>query len=488
MEAAAVPVENEVKGRILVVEDEPIVSIAIEESLIKMGYIPCAIVDNGPEAIKRAGELNPDCVLMDIQLIGEMDGIEAAERIVALYDIPVVYLTAQTDNKTLLRAMNTLPYGYLVKPFKKEQLYSTIERAVHKHRVLGRIQPKKARISAAIDLIPDAVITIDENWEVDMINPRAERMIGWTNDEANGRDVFELLGIEGMDADAMKSAVGSESGSKPFAFTWPGEYTITTRFGAPLNVEVMIRELKGGKAQEGEVFLVIRKKEETGADEEIIHSNTRNELKNLIELIPEPAYVIDKEMKLVGYNSAFSELAHMLGLTKLRLKKSIHSDNTMNNFGYRHEYEDAIRKDQKQTGNIGFSAKKTFYVGSVYRYPIKLDDGIVVLSIIWDFGPQKQKKEFERYPAGEEVEDIATKILELDEEYRSISSCLNAIEDLSKSILEKVVYNKDAHPGFGELEELAWKEISTINKMRTRIAEMRSKGHSIYGVWLLKER
>lgn len=488
MEAASIPSENEFKGRILVVEDEPIVSIAIEESLVKMGYLPCGIVDNGPEAIELAGEIRPDCVLMDIQLVGEMDGIEAAERIVALYDIPVVYLTAQTDNKTLLRAMNTLPYGYLVKPFKKEQLYSTIERAVHKHRVLEKIQPKKARISAAVDLVPDAVITIEGAWEVGMINSAAERITGWTTEDAKGMNIFALLGIDGKDAGEVKDLLDSEKGIGPFSFAWPIELGITTKYGDVLNVEAMIRQLRSGKAHDGEMYLIMRKMENDAAIGHARRANSNEDLKRLIELIPEPAYVIDREMRLVGYNVAFSELSQMLGLTKLRLKKSIYSDNTMNNFGYRHEYDDTIRKDRKQNGTIGFTAQKTFYVGRISRYPVRLDDGVVVLSVIWEFGPQKQKRDVDQFPNEQEMEDIANKILELDSEYKLLSTCLNAIEDSSKNILERVVYYKDGHHGFTEIEDIAWKEMSTINKMRTKIAEMKSKAHSIYGIWLLKEQ
>lgn len=485
MEAAAIPVKNVQRGRILVVEDEPIVSMAIEESLVKMGYVPCAIVDNGPEAIEIAGDLRPDCVLMDIQLVGEMDGIEAAERIVALYDIPVVYLTAQTDNQTLLRAMNTLPYGYLIKPFKKEQLYSTIERAVHKHRVLEKIKPKGARNVASVDLVHEAVMTLDGSFEVGMINPEAEKMTGWTAEEARGRDIFTLIGIEGDSADILKNTFKSEKGSNPLSFSWPGEYVIKTRYGKALNVETMIRTPKGEDSPDGEMFLFLRKKGEMVVDEPKKESGGGRDIKSLVDLIPEPAYIIDRGMRLVGYNIAFSELAQMLGITKLSLKNSIYSDNTMNNFGYRHEYEDTIRKNRKQTGTIGFSSKRTLYVGSVSRYPLKLDDGVVVLSVIWDFGPQKKKEDLQ-YPGEQEIEDIANKILDLESEFGGISSCINVIEGFSKTMLERIVYYKDSHPGFGEIEDIAWKEMSTINRMRAKTAEMKSKCHSIYGVWLLK--
>lgn len=122
--------------RILIVEDEVIVAMTLEAVLQKLGYHVAGSVTNGPDAIRMAGEEMPDLVLMDIRLDGPMDGIEAATQISARYCIPVVYLTAHSDQSTLSRAIHTQPYGYLLKPFRERDLYTTIEMAFHKHRVI----------------------------------------------------------------------------------------------------------------------------------------------------------------------------------------------------------------------------------------------------------------------------------------------------------------------------------------------------------------
>lgn len=122
--------------RILIVEDEVIVAMTLEAVLHKLGYGVAGAVTNGPDAIRIAGEEMPDLVLMDIRLEGPMDGIEAATRISTRYGIPVVYLTAHSDQTTLSRAIHTQPYGYLLKPFRERDLYTTIEMAFHKHRVI----------------------------------------------------------------------------------------------------------------------------------------------------------------------------------------------------------------------------------------------------------------------------------------------------------------------------------------------------------------
>ncbi|MDO9515666.1 MAG: HD domain-containing protein [Syntrophales bacterium] len=127
------------KKRILIVEDEIIIARDIESKLRVLGYETLPIVSSGEEAVERAGELKPDLILMDIVLNGEIDGIETTSRIGKLYDIPVVYLTAYADDKTLERAKVTDPFGYMIKPFGEKELHSTVEMAIYKHRSMERL-------------------------------------------------------------------------------------------------------------------------------------------------------------------------------------------------------------------------------------------------------------------------------------------------------------------------------------------------------------
>lgn len=122
------------KAKILVVEDQNIVALNIRNKLKNLGYTVPGTASTGEEAIKKAELTNADLVLMDIMLKGEMDGIEAAREIKNRLRIPVLYLTAYTDDETLERAKTTEPAGYISKPFKEEDLHSNIEMALHKHR------------------------------------------------------------------------------------------------------------------------------------------------------------------------------------------------------------------------------------------------------------------------------------------------------------------------------------------------------------------
>ena len=121
-------------AQILVVEDENIIALDIQNRLKTLGYSVPTIASSGEEALQKATAWHPDLVLMDIVLKGDMDGIDAAERLVML-NVPVVYLTAYADMQTLQRAKTTGPFGYLLKPFTDRQLQTTVEIALHKHRL-----------------------------------------------------------------------------------------------------------------------------------------------------------------------------------------------------------------------------------------------------------------------------------------------------------------------------------------------------------------
>lgn len=126
---------------VLVVEDESILALGVKSKLEKMGHKTVEIVDSGEKAIAAAKKHQPDIILMDIVLKGDMDGIEAAKVIKAQLDIPVIYVTAyadediiKTDEDIIKRAKITEPYGYLIKPFRSEELNANIQMALYKHQ------------------------------------------------------------------------------------------------------------------------------------------------------------------------------------------------------------------------------------------------------------------------------------------------------------------------------------------------------------------
>lgn len=128
---------------IMVVEDESIVAKDIQVCLRKLGYNVVGVFPTGEQAVEEAESLNPDLVMMDIMLKGQMSGIEAAHAIRKERDIPVIFLTAYTDRNTVDKAKESEPYGYIIKPFKEIDIQTAIEIALYKHS--RELEVKKER-------------------------------------------------------------------------------------------------------------------------------------------------------------------------------------------------------------------------------------------------------------------------------------------------------------------------------------------------------
>ncbi|HEY9628180.1 MAG TPA: ATP-binding protein [Coleofasciculaceae cyanobacterium] len=178
--------------QILVVEDEYIIAANLQENLESLGYSVLDVADSAAEAIDKAIALKPDIVLMDIRLQGERDGIHAAEQIWNLLQIPVIYLTGHSDKNTLDRAKITFPFGYILKPVKKQELYVAIETALNRYE-------REQFLSTVLQRMGDGVIVVDRQSRIKYLNQVAELLTGWQQQEAidqNLMSVFNLVDEE----------------------------------------------------------------------------------------------------------------------------------------------------------------------------------------------------------------------------------------------------------------------------------------------------
>ena len=132
--------------RIMVVEDEGITSLMLQNSLKGMGYTVTSAVFSGKEAVRKAEQEKPDLVLMDIVLDGGMDGIEAAGQIHSRFSIPVVYITAYSDEKILSRIKATEPFGYIIKPIDERELRTIVEVALYKHKMERKLRESEKEL------------------------------------------------------------------------------------------------------------------------------------------------------------------------------------------------------------------------------------------------------------------------------------------------------------------------------------------------------
>ncbi len=152
-------------ARILIVEDEAVVSKDICQRLQSMGYEPSGWAVTGDQALVMAKEQRPDLILMDIRLIGKMDGIEAALEIRREFRIPVVFLTAHSEDETLERAKLAEPYGYILKPFDDRDLKSVIEMALHKRLAEEEIR-RLNRLYALLSHVSQTIVRVESREEL----------------------------------------------------------------------------------------------------------------------------------------------------------------------------------------------------------------------------------------------------------------------------------------------------------------------------------
>jgi PAS domain S-box-containing protein len=180
------------KARILIVEDDGIVAEGIKNSLIKFGYSVLGIVSSGEEAIQKSEEHNPDLVLMDIVLKGEMNGIKAATEIRRRFGIPVIYITAYVDDKTLEQAKSSDPFGYLTKPFENILLKSSIEMALYRDKAEKLIKESEEKYRALIETSSDCICNIDPQGTFIYMNPVGLNSHGKVIDEIRGEHCTKL--------------------------------------------------------------------------------------------------------------------------------------------------------------------------------------------------------------------------------------------------------------------------------------------------------
>lgn len=183
------------KAKIMIVEDETIIAMDMRKSLNNLGYDVPALVSSAEDAVKKAGEIQPDLVLMDIVPAGDIDGIEDAEQIRTRLDIPVIFLTAYGDKKTLERAKVTGPFGYILKPFGERELHIAIEMALYRHKTERKLNELQQWVSASLKSIGDAVIVTDTEGHVTFMNHIAEELTGWKQEEAFRKPLREIFRI-----------------------------------------------------------------------------------------------------------------------------------------------------------------------------------------------------------------------------------------------------------------------------------------------------
>ncbi|MFP4374005.1 MAG: EAL domain-containing protein [Spirochaetaceae bacterium] len=237
--------------RILVVEDEKIISLDLQRRLERFGYQVVGLTATGTDAVEKARALLPDIILMDIMLGGDIDGIDAARQIKAELGIPVIFLTAFADEKTLARAKEAEPYGYVLKPFKERELYTTIDMALYKSSVHKKLQSQERWFSGILHSVGDAIIATDAQNNIQFMNPVAETLTGWHEDEAKDLPLSDVFQLFDNHTELRRQVTGDNPQTEHEATLFFENVYLKNKQGAQIHVDGTVAAIRSNAGFEG---------------------------------------------------------------------------------------------------------------------------------------------------------------------------------------------------------------------------------------------
>lgn len=179
--------------RILVVEDEFITAADLIAHLETLGFTVPAHTGSGDEVYSLALLHIPDLILMDINLKGKKNGIEAAEEIKKRLDIPVVFLTGQSDEATIIKAIASEPFGYIVKPFEDRTLKTTIAMSLYKHSIDQRLKASEARYRRIAEGSDHLILILNPDLTIEYANEAGSAMMGIPPEQMAGKRLSDLI-------------------------------------------------------------------------------------------------------------------------------------------------------------------------------------------------------------------------------------------------------------------------------------------------------
>ena len=181
--------------RVLIVEDEMVVQLHLSRIVAELGHEVVGTAMNTREALEIAQREAPELVLMDIHLADGDDGVDTAHTLVRGLDCAIVFVTAYADQRTIERSAHVGAAGYLVKPFTAPAVRAAISTAMAGHERLRRVRGEARALSSIVDSLGDALLLIDVAGKITFTNPRAAELTGCAPNEAEGRELFEVLRV-----------------------------------------------------------------------------------------------------------------------------------------------------------------------------------------------------------------------------------------------------------------------------------------------------
>jgi PAS domain S-box-containing protein len=240
-------------GKILIVEDEPIVALDLKQEVEQLGYEVVGVAESAEEALAAAEMSQPDLALLDIRIVGALDGIQTSKMLRKWYGVAGIFLTSHSDEATVSRAALELPYGYLTKPFQSGELKATLRTALHKVRVEAKERADREELVTAVDWMQEAVVLAGVDGMIRFMNREAEVLTGRTLSEARRCHLNELLRV-GSDRGEKLPGLGGSTMGRMEAFGW----TLEQMNGKTLPVDLSIAPVEDSDGKRTGIVVTLR--------------------------------------------------------------------------------------------------------------------------------------------------------------------------------------------------------------------------------------
>ena len=225
------------RNRVMIAEDEVFTALELQFHLEQLGYEVVDLVSSGEQAIKRATELKPDLLMMDIRLEGEVDGIDAFKAIREEHDVPVIFLTAFGDEETISRAKECGAFGYILKPFKERELRAMIEVALNRHERLHDLQKSHDDLQEILDGLRLGTAMTDGSGRITFISRVAGRLLGMSEESARGRMWYQIFPFNDATLNSLRSIAAQPDAAPAEKITT----TVTHRNGRSYYMEIEVQ-------------------------------------------------------------------------------------------------------------------------------------------------------------------------------------------------------------------------------------------------------
>ena len=297
----------------MIVEDEKIVALDLRSILSSVGFTVVAEVSTGKQAVAAAKQFVPDIILMDIALKGSMSGIDAAKIIIEQQDIPIVFLTANSDEQTLQRAQSTDVYGYILKPFDERDVRTIVEMALFKHKAQKELKQQQQWLATTLRSIGDAVIATDKKGIVTFLNIIAEQLTGWSQDEAVGKKLSDVFIVENENTGKRLPNPVAKVLRERTSLSLTNHTILVSRSGTRTFIEDSAAPIFSESGEINGVVLTFRDVTEKRKAQDSLHKSEKR-FRALIEKSSEVVTIIDaKGLILYTTNSITSMLGYIAG-------------------------------------------------------------------------------------------------------------------------------------------------------------------------------